>query len=157
MNVSSTYCYQIKTTTKGKGGMDYAETHHVESHDARRLLRRAKGEIADFMNALPKIVASRTMEKADWHNTRLVHENVPEEIARLKAETGKDIFIFGSADLSANLIPHGLIDEFRVCAVPTVLGGGSPLFKVSPKRLKLRLFEARPLKRGAAILRYQPA
>ena len=52
----------------------------------------AKGEIANFMNGLPKIVASRTMEKADWHNTQLIRENVPEEIARLKAESGKDIF-----------------------------------------------------------------
>ncbi|MEA5114765.1 MAG: dihydrofolate reductase family protein [Geobacteraceae bacterium] len=117
----------------------------------------AKGEIADFMNGLPKIVASRTMEKADWHNTRLVRENVPEEIARLKAEFGKDIFIFGSADLSASLIPQGLIDEFRLCVVPTVLGGGSFLFKASPERLKLRLLDSRPLETGAVILRYQLA
>lgn len=62
-----------------------------------------------------------------------------------------------SADLSASLIPHGLIDEFRVCVVPTVLGGSSPLFKASPERLKLRLLEARPIETGAVILRYQPA
>lgn len=118
---------------------------------------QAKGEIADFMNGLPKIVASRTMETADWHNTRLVRENVPEEIARLKAESGKDIFIFGSAELSASLIPQGLIDEFRLCVVPMVLGGGNSLFKASPERLKLRLLDSRPLKTGAVILRYQPA
>ena len=117
----------------------------------------AQGEIADLMNGLPKIVASRTMEKADWHNTRLVRQNVPEEVARLKAESGKDIFIFGSANLSASLIPHGLIDEFRHCVVPTFLGSGSSLFKASPERLKLRLLEARPLKAGAVILRYKPA
>jgi dihydrofolate reductase len=97
------------------------------------------------------------MEKADWHNTRLVRENVPEEIARLKAESGKDVFIFGSADLSASLISHGLIDEFRICVVPTVLGGGSPLFKTCPERMKLLLLEARPLETGAVFLRYQPA
>lgn len=117
----------------------------------------AKGEIADSMNGLPKIVASRTLEKADWHNTRLVRENLPEEIARLKAESGKDIFVFGSADLSASLVPHGLIDEFRICVVPLVLGGGTPLFKSSPERLKLRLLETRPLKSGGVVLRYQPA
>lgn len=117
----------------------------------------AKGEIADFMNGLPKIVASRTLEKADWHNTRLVRENVPEEIARLKAESGKDVFIFGSADLSASLIPHGLIDELRICVVPLVLGGGNPLFKSSPESLKLRLLATRPLTSGAVVLHYQPA
>ncbi len=117
----------------------------------------AKGEIADLMNDLPKIVASRTMEKADWHNTQLIRENVPEKIARLKAESGKDILIFGSADLSASLIPHGLIDEFRVCVVPTVLGSGSPLFRANPERLRLRFLDAQPLKTGAVILRYQRA
>ena len=117
----------------------------------------AKGEIADSMNGLPKIVASRTLEKADWHNTRLVRENLPAEIARLKAESGKDIFIFGSADLSASLVPHGLIDELRVCVVPLVLGGGTLLFKSSPERLKLRLLETRPLASGGVVLRYQPA
>ncbi|MGA8242836.1 MAG: dihydrofolate reductase family protein [Desulfobacterales bacterium] len=116
----------------------------------------AKGEIADLMNGLPKVVASRTMEKPAWHNTQLIRENVPEEISRLKAESGKNIFIFGSAELSAGLVPHGLIDEFRICLVPTVLGGGTPLFKSSPKRLKLRLIDARPLQTGAVILRYQP-
>jgi len=117
----------------------------------------AKGETADFMNGLPKIVASRTLEKADWHNTRLVRENLPEEIARLKAESGKDIFIFGSADLSASLIPHGLIDELRICVVPLVLGGGNPLFKSSPESLKLRLIETRPLASGGVVLHYHPA
>ena len=114
----------------------------------------AEGEIADFMNALPKIVASRTLQNADWHNTRVIRENVPEEIARLKNELGKDIYIFGSADLSASLIPHGLIDEFRICVAPTALGGGTPLFKESSERLKLRLLEARPIATGAVILRY---
>jgi dihydrofolate reductase len=117
----------------------------------------AKGEIADSMNGLPKIVASRTLEKADWHNTRLVRDNVPEEIARLKAESGKDVFTFGSADLSASLIPHGLIDELRICVVPLVLGGGTPLFKASPERLKLRLVSTRPLTSGAVVLHYRPA
>lgn len=116
----------------------------------------ATGEIADFMNALPKVVASRTLQNADWHNTRVIGENVPEEIARLKNELGKDIYLFGSADLSAGLIPHGLIDEFRICVAPVALGGGTPLFKDSPERLKLRLLEARPIATGAVILRYQP-
>jgi dihydrofolate reductase len=117
----------------------------------------AEGEIADFMNGLPKIVVSRTMERADWHDTRLIRENAPEEIARLKREPGKDVFIFGSAALSASLMPHRLIDEFRVCVAPLLLGGGNPLFKDSPERLKLRLLEARPLTSGAVILRYEPA
>lgn len=113
-------------------------------------------EIADFMNGLPKIVVSRTLEKAEWNNTRLIRENAPEEIAKLKREPGKSIFLFGSAELAASLIPYELIDEFRIGLSPTVLGDGNRLFK-SPAQLKLRLLETRPLNSGAVILRFQPA
>jgi dihydrofolate reductase len=116
-----------------------------------------KSEIADYMNALPKIVFSRTLREADWRNTRLLHDNAPAEVARLKSDTGKDIFMFGSADLAASLIPHGLIDEFRIGVAPLLLGGGSPLFKESSDRTRLRLLETRPLKKsGVVILRYEP-
>ena len=88
-----------------------------------------KGEIADFMNNIPKVVFSRTLEKADWNNTRLVKTNAEEEVAKLKQQPGKDLFIFGSANLSATLTQKGLIDEYRLGINPIVLGGGNPLFK----------------------------
>jgi dihydrofolate reductase len=116
----------------------------------------AKGEIADFMNNVPKIVFSRTLEKADWNNTRLVKENAEGEVVKLKRQDGKDLYIFGSANLSSTLTQHRLIDEYRLCVTPLVLGGGNPLFKVSPNRMKMKLLEARPLNSGGVILRYQP-
>jgi dihydrofolate reductase len=116
----------------------------------------AKGEIADFMNSLPKVVVSRTLEKAEWNNTWLIRENAPEEIAKLKRQPGKDIYLFGGAELAASLVPHGLIDEFRIAVTPLVLGDGNPLFKASPERLNLQLVEARALGSGAVLLRYQP-
>ena len=59
-------------------------------------------------------------------------------VARLKRDSAKDIFLFGSADLADSLIPHGLIDEFRIALNPVILGGGTPLFKPGEKRrLKL--------------------
>ncbi len=115
-----------------------------------------KGEIAEFMNEVPKVVFSRTLSKADWNNTRLVRDHAEEEIIRLKKQPGKDLFIFGSANLSSTLTQAGLIDEYRLCVAPVVLGGGSPLFKASPARLRLKLLEARPLRSGGVILRYQP-
>jgi dihydrofolate reductase len=117
----------------------------------------AEGEIAELMNTVPKVVFSRTLEKAVWKNTRLVKDNAAEEVAKLKQEPGKDLFIFGSAELSATLTRHGLIDEYRLAVAPLLLGGGNPLFKPSPQRLLLRLVEARPLKSGGAILRYRPS
>jgi dihydrofolate reductase len=119
----------------------------------------AKGEIAeiaDLMNSIPKIVFSKTLEKADWNNTRLVKEEAEVEVARLKQQQGKDLCIFGSASLSSTLTKHRLIDEYRLCLTPIVLGSGNPLFKLSPNRTKMKLLEARPLKSGCVILRYEP-
>src|SRR3989442_1111438 len=103
---------------------------------------------------IPKVVFSRTLERAEWSNTRLVRANAEEEVAKLKQQPGKDLFIFGSANLSSTLMRHGLIDEYRLGLNPLILGGGTPLFKSGPDRMKLKLLEARPLKSGVVILRY---
>jgi dihydrofolate reductase len=115
----------------------------------------AEGDTAAFMNTVPKVVFSRTLETAGWKNTRLVRDDAVEEVTKLKQEGGKDLYIFGSADLSATLTRHELIDEYRLALTPLVLGDGNPLFKPTPQRLPLRLVEARPLKSGCVILRYQ--
>jgi dihydrofolate reductase len=116
----------------------------------------ATGEVADFMNALPKYVFSRTLKRSDWANTQVFGTDVPDTVAGLKREGAKDIFLFGSADLAASLIPHGLIDEFRIAVNPIILGGGSPLFKQG-ERVKLKLIDARTLSVGIVISRYASA
>jgi dihydrofolate reductase len=116
----------------------------------------AEGKIADFMNRVPKVVFSRTLEKAGWNNTRLVKENVAEAVLQLKQQPGGDIFVFGSADFSATLMQHGLVDEYRFAINPVVLGSGTPFFKGSPRSLNLKLLEARTLKSGLLILHYKP-
>ena len=116
-----------------------------------------KGEIADFMNAIPKLVFSRTLAAAEWHNTRLFSSDAPGTVARLKRETDKDIFVFGSANLSESLIPHGLFDEFRIAITPHLLGAGTPLFKPARERRRLELLDAKPHSTGTVILRYAPA
>ena len=115
-----------------------------------------KGEIADFMNTIPKIVFSKTMKKAEWNNTTLVKGNAVEEVAKLKRQSGKNMFVFGSANLSSTLLEHDLFDEIDLALAPVILGRGNPLFKASPDRLKMKLLEARPLKSGGVILRYEP-
>jgi dihydrofolate reductase len=113
----------------------------------------ATGEVADFMNAAPKFVFSRTLTKSDWNNARLYGGDVEKTVARLKSDSAKDIFLFGSADLAASLTPHGLIDEFRIAVNPIVLGGGTPLFRQG-ERIKLKLLDSRALSSGIVILRY---
>lgn len=115
-----------------------------------------KGTIADSMNALPKYVFSRTLKRSNWNNTTFFDEASPATVSGLKRDTTKDIFLFGSADLAASLVPHGLIDEFRVAVTPLLLGDGTPLFRQG-ERLKLKLLGAKELTNGAVILRYEPA
>ena len=116
----------------------------------------AQGWIADFMNGIEKIVFSRTLASADWNNTKLFRENVPEEILKLKAREGGDIYLFGSADLASTLMRHNLIDEYHLGINPVILGSGTPLFKDSPERMPLKHIETRTLKSGVVILHYAP-
>ena len=111
---------------------------------------------AEAMNRLPKIVFSRTLPSADWQNTRLVKDNILEQVTKLKKQPGKDLIIFGSSDLSVTLIWHGLIDEFRIMLNPVALGEGKSLFKGLPGRLDLELINARTFKSGNVLLYYRP-
>ncbi len=117
----------------------------------------ATGEVAEFMNSIPKVVFSNTLETAGWSNTRLVKGSAEEELAHMKQEPGKDLFIFGSANLTGSLTKQGLIDEYRIGLNPLVLGGGTPMFKLSEERMRLKLLEARPMQSGVVLLRYARA
>ncbi len=116
----------------------------------------AEGEIADGMNRIPKVVFSNTLDRADWNETTLVKGRAEDEVVRLKQQPGKNLFVFGSADLCASLLRRGLIDEVRLGVVPVVLGDGTPLFKPAPERIRLELVEASPLSSGCVVLRYRP-
>jgi dihydrofolate reductase len=113
-------------------------------------------EIAHTMNTIPKIVFSRTLEKADWNNTRLIREDAAQAVADLKQQPGKAIGIFGSADFAATLTAHGLIDEYRLLVNPVVLSVGIPLFKPASDLLFLQLLSVRPFKSGNVLLSYAP-
>jgi dihydrofolate reductase len=115
-----------------------------------------QGRIADFMNGIEKFVFSRTLENADWNNTKLVKSDVVQEVARLKSGDGGVIFLFGSADLAATLVDYDLIDEYRLGINPVILGRGTPLFKGRDGRIGLNLLKTRTLKSGVVILNYAP-
>lgn len=111
------------------------------------------GEITRFMNALPKLVASRTITSSDWNNTRVTADIVG-EIAKLRAQPGKDVFVFGSAELIDSLLKANQIDEMILAVAPVQLGAGTRLFKEGGEKRTLELLESRPLKNGTVILRY---
>ena len=111
--------------------------------------------VAYKMNTISKIVFSRSMEKADWENTRLVKENIKEVIMTLKNQKGKDIFIFGSATLATMLREMNLIDEYRIIINPVLIGQGKPLFLNINGMIHLKLLKTRKFKSGNLLLYYE--
>jgi dihydrofolate reductase len=112
--------------------------------------------VANRMNSLLKIVVSRTLKSAEWNNSKLVKENVAEEISKLKQQAGKNLLLFGSADLASTWTRLGLIDEYRLMVNPVVLGKGSPMFRDIDQKLDLKLLNTKTFRSGNVLLYYEP-
>src|SRR5262245_8047079 len=115
----------------------------------------AQGAIADYMNRLPKLVCSRTLQTVTWSNTTLVKDNVAVEVARLKRQGSGSMLLFGSSNLSRTLTNEGLFDEYRIGVAPFIHGRGRLLFGDGHDPQGLQLLEARSLSTGCVILRYR--
>ena len=110
--------------------------------------------VANGMNSSPKIVFSRTLSRADWNNTRLVKDDMPGEILRLKQQSGPDMTILGSGSIVAQLAQAGLIDEYQMLLNPVVLGKGRTMFEGIRDRLALRLTAQHTFGNGNVLLCY---
>ncbi len=115
----------------------------------------ADDPVTQRMNALPKLVASRTLRSVDWQNSRLLGSDLAGELRAAKQATDGDIAIFGSGKLIASLMPLGLIDVHGVMVNPVILGRGTPLYEGVHDRSDLKLLDARPFKSGNVLLRYR--
>ena len=114
---------------------------------------------ADKMNGIRKYVVSNTLKdsEATWNNTTVVRGDMAAEVAKLKARSGGDLLVFGSARLAQGLAEHGLADDYRLMVYPVILGSGKRLFADSGKMAALKLVDARPAGDGIVMLTYQPA
>lgn len=112
---------------------------------------------AAWVEALPKIVVSQSLERVDWNNTTLVRDNVANEIGRLKRHSAGDLMVFGSPRLIHLFARLDLVDEYLMYVNPVTLGDGVPLFEPSAGGQKLKLLEAKPLDGGVIALRYKVA
>ncbi len=120
--------------------------------------RAALGEYADMMNDYPKHVDSRTLqEPLEWNKSSLIRENVAEEVLELKRQPGKDILVFGSADLVNALMRRDLIDEYRLMVFPVVVGKGKRLFGDGIDTKVLDLVGTEIFVSGVVVLIYRPA
>jgi len=112
-------------------------------------------QTAERMNALRKIVFSRTLARAEWSNTRLERDAV-DAVTKLRAGGGKPAIVLGSSDLAAGLTAHGLIDEYRLMVNPVALGKGRPVLQGLKGDLALALLSTRTFKNGNVLLSYAP-
>jgi len=118
-------------------------------------MEEVEGEFAVKMNTLPKYVASTTLQRADWNNSTIIRENVPEAVLKLKQESSESILIGGSATLAMSLMRHDLIDEIRMLVHPVVVGAGKRLFEGTIKPVGMKLVDTRAFDSGVVALTYQ--
>ncbi len=111
--------------------------------------------VATKLNALPKYVASRTRRQEDleWAGSSLI-DDVPTQVAELKARDGGELQVHGSAGLIQTLLQHGLVDELRVLTFPVVLGTGKRLFGDGAVPAAWRLTESRATSAGTLLAVY---
>jgi len=114
------------------------------------------GDYGVRMNNMAKFVVSTTLKKAEWNNSKIISNNVAEEVSTLKKQPGQNILVFGSGQLVNTLMQHDLIDEYWLMVFPIVLGSGKRLFRDGSKAT-LKLAETKTLGSGIVLLTYQPA
>jgi dihydrofolate reductase len=109
------------------------------------------------MNELAKVVFSKTLDCADWNDSRVARGELSEEVSALREQPGGDIIAWGGASFVQALSRAALVDEYRLVINPVALGGGLPLFKDLPAPLPLQLVEATTYASGAVLHIYRPA
>jgi dihydrofolate reductase len=110
-------------------------------------------EFAGIWRDMPKIVFSRTLERAGW-NTTIVRELIPADVRKLKEQPGGDMAV-GGAELAASFMRHDLIDEYWLYIHPVLIGRGKRLFPPSAEQASLRFAGNRAFGNGVVLLRYQ--
>lgn len=115
---------------------------------------KAMPEVAAGMNAMPKLVFSRTLASADWANTTLVKDHLIRTVRRVKNERGPDIAILGSGSIVTQLAGVGLIDTIQVVVNPVALGAGQSFLSGLAKPLELVLTNTRAFGNGSVVLWY---
>ncbi len=114
-------------------------------------------EIATALNTRPKFVATRTLDSSNWNNSTLLKGDIAEEVARLKAQEGREVQVHGSSNLIQTLLKHDLVDTLRLWQFPVVLGTGKRLFGEGTIPRSFRLVETQLNTTGAVLHVYERA
>jgi dihydrofolate reductase len=105
----------------------------------------------------PKFVFTKTLDKSTWENTTLAKGELTDEIKKLKAQSGKDIIVYGGAGFVSSLIQEGLIDEYYLFVNPSAVGNGLSIFKSIDGMSRLKLAESISFDCGIVLLKYVPS
>jgi len=135
---------------------DYVVYGRITYEGMAAYWKTAKGETAELMNKIPKLVFSRTLKSVDWSNSSLIKGNASAEISKLKAQGKGDMFVFGSGNLSTTFINDNLFDEYRIGVAPIIAGSGRPLFQKGVAPRPLTLVSLQQLSTGGLILTFKP-
>lgn len=149
----STMTEQADTALYGRVTYQMMEAywpHAGEKPDASKHDR----EHSAWYNNVSKVVLSKTMRGEELKNTKILSDNLTQNINELKQQPGKNILIFGSPRASHSLLQLGLIDEFHIFVNPILLGEGIPLFKYFTGKIKLRLADTKIFTSGVVALHY---
>ena len=116
----------------------------------------ASNPVASALNRLPKYVASRSLEKAEWEHSTVIRD-VASEVAALKEQPAGELQVHGSGNLIRTLLEHELVDVYNLLVFPLVLGAGKRLFPEGVTPAGLRLTNSRATEKGVVILSYEYA
>lgn len=115
-------------------------------------------QLATLINAMPKYVASRTLQNPlEWNNSRVLGPDLAAEVEGIRRQPGGDVRVIGSGDLVQTLARDGLVDQYDLMIHPLLLGGGKQVFRGGIGKRGLRLLDSRTTPNGIVILRYEPA
>jgi len=124
--------------------------------DPHRPGRRSRDHrtVGVALDAMTKVVFSRTLKEARWRNSFIARSFDAQTIEAMKRQPGKDIIVFGSGSIVSQLTEHGLIDEYQFVACPVFIGVGRPLFAGLSTPVRLDLIDAATYESGDLMARY---
>lgn len=145
---------QVDTALYGRVTYQMMEAYWPTAGEQPNASRHDKEHSIWYKN-VSKVVLSKTINETGLLNTKVISDNLSENINKLKQQSGKNILIFGSPGASHSLLNAGLVDAFWIFVNPILLGQGIPLFKNISELIKLTLLDTKTFTSGVVALHYR--
>jgi dihydrofolate reductase len=120
----------------------------------RRTFEMMAGQGSGETPGMKTFVFSRTLRQEDHPGARIISENAEEFVAGLRAQAGKDIWLFGGGLLFSSLLKAKLVDTVEAAIIPVLLGDGVPLLSPPAEQTKLKLTSHKIYGTGIVSLEY---